>query len=118
MHVVHKRSGLHRAWLLRELPEGFEVDARVSCTGLRRYLGQVLDRVRDGDTIEIRDAQGVQPGNSGIPGQVRGYLLLTPPEPVARLGGTLPCLTRTRSGRPVWLRFSPLETVAERTGAA
>lgn len=109
IHIVHKRAGLHRAWLVPERPEGCETPVPVTCSMLRDHLGPVFDLVRGGAVFEVRDAQGAQPG--GPKAIVRGYLTWCPPEGIARLDAALQFTVRSfgRSRlRDIW----PLETEA------
>jgi hypothetical protein len=97
IHVVAKNSGLHRAWLVPELPAGFEAE-RITCNELTRRVGWALDRVRDGVVFEVFD---------GSRRMVRGYLMLTPPDCLARLDIALQYTHRTRGGRVVLSEFRP-----------
>jgi hypothetical protein len=104
VHVVSKRNGLHRAWLVPELEPGYE-PVPIGCNELRDHLGMVFELVRDGVVFEITDQQGGQKAT------VRGYLQLAPPEGLARLDRALQFTVRRRGGsrlRDIW----PLETAA------
>ena len=85
VHLVHKRAGLHRGWLVPELPEGSGAPEPVTCSVVREHLGQVFQLVCLGTVFEVRDAQGWK-GNETI---VRGYLTWCPPEGIARLDAAL-----------------------------
>jgi hypothetical protein len=110
VHIMHKRLGRHLGWLVPELPAGFGAEA-ITCNELRASLAHAFDQVRDGVVFEVRDTQGAQPG-SPSEGRVRGYLMLTPPEPIARLDAALQYLAGTRTGRAKLRDIWPLETVA------
>lgn len=86
IHVVSKRNGLHRAWLVPDLEPGYET-VPIGCVELRAHLGPVFDFVRDGTVFEVRDEQGSQPGAAKA--TVRGYLQWTAPPGIARLDQAL-----------------------------
>jgi hypothetical protein len=97
IHIVAKNSGLHRAWLVPELPDGFET-RRITCNELTRRVGWALNQVRDGMCFEVYD---------GSRRMVRGYLMLTPPDCLARLDIALQYTRRARTGRVVYREFRP-----------
>jgi hypothetical protein len=95
IHLVHKRAGLHRAWLVPELEPGCEAPEPVTCSMLREHLGQVFELVALGTVVQVRDEQGAnQHKGHGEEAIVRGYLQWTPPEGIARLDRALQYATR------------------------
>jgi len=110
IHIVHKRNGLHRAWLVPPpLEPGFEA-VPIGCNELRAHLGQVFDFVRDGTVFQVCDMQGA-PQSGVFKTTVRGYLQLTPPEGLARLDTALHFTVRS-FGRTRLRDIRPTETKA------
>jgi hypothetical protein len=103
VHVVDKRTGRHRGWIVPELETGY-LARRAGCQDIARQLGGYLEAVRDGEVFEVFDHQA---------GTVRGYLQWCPPDPIARLDAAIQfAARRSRTGRTKLRNIWPLEVTA------
>jgi hypothetical protein len=104
VRVVNKRSGRHRAWIVPELPAGYEAE-RISVNELLKNAGRVLDDVRDGTCFEVFDH---------VSRTASGYVIWAAPDCLAALACVIPYTVRTRTGRRVQRDMWPLAVAAER----
>ena len=103
VHVVDKRTGRHRGWLVRDLEDGYQ-PRRVGCENAARRFGGYLAAVRDGDVFECYDHHA---------SQVRGYIQWCAPDAIARLDTAIRFAgRRTRGGRVPVRTIRPTEVMA------
>jgi hypothetical protein len=105
VHIVNKRNGRHRGWLVPERPAGYET-VRVSVNTLAKSVGRILDDMRDGAAFEVYDH---------VRGVARGYLVWAPPDCLAALGWgvSIPYFRRGRTGRLLQRDIYPLAVESE-----
>jgi hypothetical protein len=104
VRIVHLQTGLHRAWMTRERPDGCE-PIEISVSELRSTIGRVLDDVRDGAVYMVKNERA---------GRVRGYLYWSAPEWMARLSDRpVTYFYRTQAGRVIRRDLYPLAVHAE-----
>ncbi len=89
VHVVNLLTGRHRAWLSASADPGYEL-VRISCHGLAKTIGSVLDDVQNGTAFEVWDYRR---------DRLFGYLSWCPPRAIEELGDVaLQYTVRARRG--------------------
>jgi hypothetical protein len=105
VHLMGRQTGRHRGWLVREQPGGSD-PVVIQLAGLKRRMGEVLDRVRDGEVFEVTD---------GRRKCVVGFLTWTAPDCIAALDAMLPYAQRTARGPARQRLIRPQAVQAEPT---
>ena len=103
LKLIYPQTGRFRAWILPAAPPGAAA-ARVSLSRFTRRRGQVLDAVRGGQVIEVRN---------GAEDRAEFFLSWDPPSALEKAEGVLPYGIRTSRGTVIGREFpSARDTLA------